>query len=348
MTPSAIHYHDGSFLIGSEAYRLAVSSDGGASWRSVGRIPRRSVKELAARGQVLRRLARAGIRHAIPSPDGRAIVVVAGRRCWRVGPLDLPLPQDATGDTEDERRGVRVEPGAALVGSRPLCPPVIHHGAIYYGEYRSNPQRSPVHVWKSDDGGRTFQPAWRFRRARHVHGVFSDPFDPALLWVTTGDDDDESAIWRTDDGFATLERVAWGSQQYRAVQLVPREQWIYFGSDTPLERNHLYRLDRTRGTREKLDAVDGSVFWGAATPDGAIVFTTVVEPSEVTRHRYADLWTSRDGEQWTRALSLERSPLPNRSFEHAQLRLPAGPGEAGAIRVTPYATRERGVRRVEV
>ena len=39
-----------------------------------------------------------------------------------------------------------------------------------------------------------------------MHGIFIDPYD-GRIWVTTGDDDHESAIWFTDDEFKTLEKV---------------------------------------------------------------------------------------------------------------------------------------------
>ncbi len=273
-----------------------------------------------------------------------AIIAVAGKRFYRI---DL--------DPVTGRRVVT--PGASTVGSNPLCTPAVASVAVdavngaarvadagsagpalYYGEYRPNPERSPVHVWRSTDCAATFDPAWTFSDVRHVHGVFADPFDPTAIWVTTGDDDSESAIWRTPDGFRTLEPIVRGGQQARAVDLVFTAEAVYFGSDTPREQNCLYRLDRPSGRVDRQQPVAGSVFWGRATPDGWRVFSTVVEKSTVNTSRYAELWATPPGrDEWRCILRLRKDPFHDKYFDHGQIRFPAGPGEPGAIWITPYA-----------
>src|SRR5699024_7348659 len=117
-------------------------------------------------------------------------------------------------------------------------------------------QREPVYVWAGSLEGTQWEPAWRFEDVRHVHGVFHDPYSSSI-WVTTGDTDHESAIWNTGDSFQTLQRVAGGSQQYRAVQLLFTPEYIYWGSDGPDVINHLYRLNRNTGAVETLVSVKG-------------------------------------------------------------------------------------------
>jgi hypothetical protein len=239
---------------------------------------------------------------------------------------------------------LQVQPGAFSVGKQPFHLAVVE-GALFYGEYRPNPERSPVGVYKSVDGGLSFTLHAQFRGVRHIHGVFSDPWDPGSLLVATGDDDHESAIWRVStEAPAAPERLVGGSQRFRSVTLVPTAHYIYFGSDTPRERNYIYRLDRGALTVERLAEVGGSVFWGRATPGGTVVFSTVVEPSEVNRTEHAELWVSPDGEQFSCAVRFPDDRLHPKLFQYAQIRFPAGPG-GDALWITPYACRhhERSV-----
>lgn len=132
---------------------------------------------------------------------------------------------------------------------------------VYYGEYRSNSEREPVHIWSLEKDGRKWKSVWHFENIRHVHGVFHDPYTDSI-WVTTGDMDQEAGIWRTDDRFISLCRVVGGSQQLRAVQLLFNKDYVYFGSDTPDEKNFIYRMDREGKNLENLTPVGSSVFYG--------------------------------------------------------------------------------------
>ncbi len=320
--PLVIHYHDSERLLASRGYILYESRGEDVAWQRIAPVPRTRWQDRFAVGRVALRLVRGGVRHAVPLPDG-SILMVAAARFWRV------------------ESGQGVVPAAACVGSHPLVhPAVAPDGSLYYGEYRPNEERSPVHVWRSTDGGRTFDVAWEFGAVRHVHGVFPDPFDVHAIWVTTGDDDAESAVWRTRDRFASLERVVDGGQQVRAVDLLFTTNAVYFGSDTPREQNHLYRLDRAGGTLERQAVVSGSVFWGTTTQDGWRLFSTVVEKSRVNRTRHAEVWAAPPGDDRWRCINRARKDiLDGRLFGHGQFRFPAGSGAERVAWTIPYAVR---------
>lgn len=219
-------------------------------------------------------------------------------------------------------------------GSRPLA--LCQHGAsLYYGEYRSNPERSPVNIWRSADVGASWVRAWTFSSVRHVHGVYHDPYEDAL-WVTTGDLDNEAGLWRTRDDFRTIERVVGGSQELRVVQLLFTPTAILFGSDAPSEVNHLYRMDRRTGVIQKIQTVEGPVFYG--TQFGKrYAFGTVVEPSSVNRSQEAAVWLSDDqGGSWNRGIAFRKDFLPARLFQYGQVLFPAGPGDGTSLWLTPY------------
>ena len=207
---------------------------------------------------------------------------------------------------------------------------------MYYGEYRSNPERIPVSIFGSFDRGTNWQPVYSFSDVRHIHGVFYDEYE-GCLWVTTGDEDQESAIWKSRNHFQTLEPILRGGQHARAVQLVFSERYVYFGSDTPLELNYIYRLDRRSGQAQRIKEVHGSVFWGCRAA-GWVFFSTVVEPSECNQGRQAELWGSPDGLDWRSVASFRKDFWPMRYFQYGQIHLPQGSNQTGRLWFTPFAT----------
>jgi hypothetical protein len=149
----------------------------------------------------------------------------------------------------------------------------------------------------------------------------------------------EAGIWRTDDSFATVHKVAGGSQQMRAVQPLFTKDYVYFGSDTPHEINHIYRMDREGKMIEQLAAVDSSVFF-ASRVGQSLFFSTTAEPSVVNETRFASIWRSEDGINWRRWMSFKKDLLPKKYFQHGQILFPNGPGDGQHLWFTPFATED--------
>jgi hypothetical protein len=270
---------------------------------------------LLASTRLGRRLGRAGIHHFIPGdPD----IACAN---------DYLLKREA---------GNRVfERVARVAGSRPLS--MASDGELVcYGEYRSNRSRYAVHIWGNTDGDDRWRPLHVFTGVRHIHGVFFDPYEN-MFWVTTGDEDDEAGIWISNDRFATVERVAGGSQQLRAVQLLFTEDYVYYGSDTPVASNFIYRMESDSGRIECLQAVGSSVFYGCKVGE-ALFLSTAVEPSNINRTDAAELWCSLDGERWSLLRTLAKDAWSPRYFQYGQVLFPAGPGDGENLYFTPFAT----------
>jgi len=293
---------------------LYESCDKGTAWQRLNRLPLGFGQRVCVSSKLLRRLLRKGVHHFCAGQ--RSSLIIANRDTYEL-----------------EGKGIHF--AGALKGGRPLAL-CGANGAFYYGEYRSNPERSPVHIWRKQEAGADWQPVWRFTGVRHVHGVFHDPYTDAL-WLTTGDQGEEVGIWRTQDDFETLERIVGGSQQCRAVQLLFTKDHIYFGSDTPQEQNHIYRMDRGGKNIEPLAAVGSSVFYGCKVGEH-LFFSTATEPSDVNQTRNAEVWGSGDGEKWKLLRLFKKDLWPMKYFQYGQVLFPAGPGDGANLWMTPFAT----------
>ena len=79
-------------------------------------------------------------------------------------------------------------------------------------------------------------------------------------------------ILRASYDFSSVEVALQGKQQARAVAAVPTEEGLYFASDTPLEQNSIYRLERG-GTLSCLAPVSSSSIYGCRVRSRAQVRT---------------------------------------------------------------------------
>lgn len=287
------------------------------SWRKLAPLEEPMLAVPGALGRIMRRLLRRDLHHLGCLPNGD-IAWIESREIFLL-----------------ENGAVRSRKVFNIPGSRPLSLCVTSSGYLYFGEYWSNNKRAPIRIFGSYDLGRSWQVVHTFNAVRHVHGVFFDSYARAL-WITTGDDDSESWIWRADEKCSKVEKVVGGSQQYRVVQPIFTEKHIYFGSDAPDEQNYIYRLSRETGITEQLVAVDGPVFWGHSVGD-CLVFGTVCEPSSVNRMDASVLWVSNGGGEWQSVLTLEKDCWPMRLFQYGQIRFPAGPGNGKDLWYTPLA-----------
>jgi len=218
-------------------------------------------------------------------------------------------------------------------GSRPLKI-TYGHNKFLFGEYFGNPEREQVHIYASQNG-RNWERIYTFKKGviRHVHGIVDDPFRNGF-WVLTGDSDEESALWHTDDDFATLTKVVYGSQKARAVNIIVREDCLIIPMDSPLEQNYIQRYDFSTERLESVAALPGSAFH-AIESDGIMLVSTVTEPSNVNKTDAATLWGSLDGIHWKCVCELQRDIFPvnwQHIFRYAEIVLTPGTNN------TPYIT----------
>jgi hypothetical protein len=221
-------------------------------------------------------------------------------------------------------------------GTRPLHITAIPNGTILWGEYFDNPSREEVHIYASPDAGATWSIAYTFPKGaiRHVHNIVHDPWGNCL-WLLTGDNGHECRIIRASSDFRQLDTVVQGNQQARSVALVPTESGLYFSSDTPLESNAIYHLDR-EGKLSQLAHLGSSSIYGCRV-GRSIFFSTMVEPSQQNTDRFVRIVGSGDGQTWHPLLSWKKDRWPMRFFQYGNAFLPDGQNGTPYLGVTTIA-----------
>ncbi len=256
------------------------------------------------------------------------------------------------GDQTNDRTMVGAVPGALVTrmpgndefqvthkirrGTRPLHVVAVPSGSIYWGEYFDNRERAEVHIYVSIDRGRAWQVAYTFPAGsiRHIHNIVYDRWGDCL-WILTGDDGAECKILRASSDLRSMEVVLAGNQQTRAVAAIPTQEGLYVSTDTPFERNHVYRLDRA-GNAERVGDLASSSIYGCSA-GGALFFSTMIEPSVVNASREVHIAGSVGGTNWQVLARWKKDNLPMRYFQYGNAILPDGVNTSRYLAATTIA-----------
>jgi hypothetical protein len=220
-----------------------------------------------------------------------------------------------------------------LRGTRPLHITGTPDGRLFWGEYFDNPDRDEVHIYASTDRGGRWDVAHTFPRGsiRHVHNIVYDEWENCL-WILTGDNGDECRILRASCDLRTVDTILSGNQQARSVALIPTPDALYFSSDTPLESNHIYRLDRKRNLLELADLGSSSIY--ACRAAETMFFSTMVEPSLANSDRHVRLYGSVDGFHWQGVFQWKKDRWPMKLFQYGSAFLPDGRNSTDVLALT--------------
>jgi hypothetical protein len=224
-------------------------------------------------------------------------------------------------------------------GTRPLHIVATPHGHVCWGEYFDNAGREEVHIYGSRDEGASWRVVYTFPRGavRHVHNVVYDQWGDCV-WVLTGDYGDECRVLRASCDLRRVDVVLSGNQQARAVAAVPAADGLYFATDTPVERNFVYRMGRD-GSLAQLAALSSSSIFGCSAGD-ALFFSTMVEPSAVNPDQNVRVYGARAGAGWDSLLAWKKDLLPMRFFQYGNAFLPDGENTSGCLAVTTAAVQD--------
>ena len=153
---------------------------------------------------------------------------------------------------------------------------------ICFGEYFSNKEKYSVNIWSNRNGKWEVVYSFPERTVRHIHGIIADRYRDCV-YILTGDNDKESAIWKAENNFGSVQKCIWGDQQSRCCVLQPRKDCIIYATDSEYEQNKLYMIDMKKGNeseRRIICDLDGSVIHGYIFDEDNLYFSTTVEPNK--------------------------------------------------------------------
>ena len=311
----------GDVLYASRGYELLSARTNALEieWRTVGRYRPEWWRNLSCRNRLSFRLVRDGFHALAILPQGNMVAAVPGAIAT------LPAGESKFQVSHRLERG-----------TRPLHITATPDGRVFWGEYFDNSQRDEVYIYASLDQGLTWHVAHVFGKGsvRHVHNVLYDRWENCL-WIFTGDYGAECRILRTSLEFGTVDEVAGGSQQTRAVAAVVNEDGLYFASDTPLEQNYIYYLSR-RGRMLRRGSIPSSSIYGCKNRSG-MFFSTMMEPSEVNPSRSVSLFGSGDGAEWQSLADWRKDPWSMKFFQYGNAFLPDGENTTNLLAVSTIA-----------
>jgi hypothetical protein len=292
------------------------------SWQPVATFRPAMRRRFSVMNRLAIRLFRDGLHALAVLPSGGLVAAVPGA-------IVTLFPTGTAGESEFRRTH------SILRGTRPLHLTAVPGGAIYWGEYFDNAARDEVHVYASTDSGTTWSVAYTFPKGaiRHVHNIVHDPWRDCL-WVLTGDYGDECRILRAACDFSRVETVLQGRQQARAVAAIPTEDGLYFSSDTPLEANYIYRLDR-QDSLQQIAPINSSSIYGSRVGN-RMFFSTMVEPSEVNRDRQVRVYGGRK-QDWRALLRWQKDRWPMGLFQYGNAIMPDGCNTTPFLALTTVA-----------
>lgn len=286
---------DDGKLFFAKGHRL-FSSSGSKKQQLILRLPVSRLQAIIMHSHLLSRLLRLGIHHLIYDNES-GYYCIYNKKCGRFS-----------------KKGKLIGKTVNLVGGRPLRID-LYQGLMIYGEYRSNPERDSVAVMAFD--GYEHQPLFEVCNVRHIHTV---RVKDDKIYFSTGDYEEEAGIWYWDG--REIHSLLQGGQQCRAVDFMLAEECIYYGTDTPLEQNYIYKASYD-GELTVLQRVSGSVFYMSQQAN-RYWLATVVEPSEVNTSSYVQLWASdpKDSTKWVLVKEFKKDIWPMKLFQYGQIQFP--------------------------
>jgi hypothetical protein len=317
---------DGDLLYGCRGYQIVrarLPADKGEPWEAVASFRPVWWRNLTSRNALSYRLMRDGF-HALAILGGPTSIQTM------VGAVPGALVR-RTPDNHEFHATHQIQRG-----TRPLHVTAVPSGNIYWGEYFDNRERAEVHIYASTDRGQTWEIAYTFSAGsiRHVHNIVYDRWGDCL-WILTGDEGAECKVLRASCDFRSVEVVLAGNQQARAVAAIPTQEALYLSTDTPFEKNHIYRLDRAGNVEQVGDLASSSIY--GCRVGVAMFFSTMIEPSAVNPGREVHIAGSRDGKNWQVLARWKKDGLPMRYFQYGNAFLPDGENATRHLAATTIA-----------
>ncbi len=205
---------------------------------------------------------------------------------------------------------------------------------ILYGEYFNNNNRECVNIYSRMNNKWKIVYTFEEGLIRHIHNIIYDEFRNNI-YILTGDNDEESAIWKSDLKFKDVKVFLGGNQRYRSCFATITKDKLYYLTDSPYDQNYLMSIDLKSKEEKVLISIDGPVIFGK-TKFNKMIFSTSVEPdNEKTgirsllrrklgsgvKSNYSILYEYEINNAIRKIISFEKDVLPPRLFQLGNIQI---------------------------
>lgn len=286
-----VHYFDGQYLYGARGLKIVRSADRGHTWEDIARLKMAFPYSLAPLFRPVQRLFRAEIYKMHRSGDSLVALAKGGVYAGSIHSGKLELSH------------------AVVRGSRPISLAVGPDQSVFFGEYHMNQERGPIRIYGSKDL-KAWSVVYEFPAGeiRHIHGIFYDKY-AQCFWLLVGDFGREPGIAKCSLDFSEIHFVRRGQQNVRVVSLICRPEGLLFATDSELEPNAVYFMDRDGTSMKKLHAMESSTFHVGLFGEWKM-FGTVTEPSKTNDSSTVHIWGTADQQTWHRFAQYNKDYWP--------------------------------------
>ena len=208
-----------------------------------------------------------------------------------------------------------------IIAKLKQCRCVLHNSIaiskdfIIFGEYGRNSKRSNVPIWISEDDGNSFKIVHELGGIKHIHGIYEDPYSSSL-WITTGDNNGECFLMEVPKvDFSAIKIYGDGSQKWRTVSLMFKEDKICWIMDSPNEIAKLQVFDREKKNISEGQSFDAPVWYTKRLSDNSYLAQTSIEPGNAVKSKYSKIFYSTDLINWHQIASFKKDLLPKILFK---------------------------------
>lgn len=261
------------------------------------------IRKFASQNRILNRLSRSGF-HFIKILDSKIIGIVAKHI------VVFNSENNEFISTFEIKRG-----------TRPFGIAATPEGKFYWGEYFDNKEREEVYIYGSEDGGYSWDVIYVFPKGsiRHIHNIYYDFYEDCF-WVLTGDYDKEPKIIKFSIDWKIIDILYEGSQQARTVSMIFRKYEIFYFTDTELEQNYIYSIDRKTGKIERIFPLPGPSIYSSEA--GKYMFVSTHSEPGKSFNPYAFLYGSINGKDWIECLKWRKDKFHPVFFQYGSIVLP--------------------------
>ncbi len=193
---------------------------------------------------------------------------------------------------------------------------VTPEGFIYFGEYGKNKNRDRVPVYRSIDGGESWQVIYAFppKSIKHIHGCYYDKFTDKI-WVCTGDFANENFLLMTDKDFINVKKIGDGQQRYRTCNLIFTKNKVHWLMDSQLEPSYHIIFDRKTEEIEVGQQLMGPIWYVKKLVDNSYLAASAQEIGAGVLDDKIHLYHSVDLKNWNTIETFEHDKFPKRYFK---------------------------------